>query len=239
MSPQAILFDLDQPYQGMSEQELRLAVTAQLLKSLQTGSPIVLVIDEAQHLSAEVLEELRLLGNIESRQGKGLFVVLVAQAGLRETLKQPACQSFAQRLSTVCSLSPLSDSESRDYLRHHIALSGGDPDAVLEEEAQGLLAASCGGLPRVLNRAAGLAFDLALAAEADAVDAEAVLEALSELGLHSDEPDDSATLLEARRPIQPAPAANSRGKSASTSAKAPESASPLPPKQKVSRRRSA
>ena len=83
---QAILFDLSLPYEGLGEQELRLAVTAQLLQSLQDGRPTVLVIDEAQHLNAAALEELRLLGNLESRQGKGLFVVLVAQPTLRDAL---------------------------------------------------------------------------------------------------------------------------------------------------------
>jgi type II secretory pathway predicted ATPase ExeA len=66
---QAILFDLGKPYQGLSEQELRLSVTGHLLDSAVGGFPTVLVIDEAQHLSLGALEELRLLGNLETRQG--------------------------------------------------------------------------------------------------------------------------------------------------------------------------
>src|SRR5215218_4643054 len=83
---QAILFDLGKPYQGLSEQELRLAVTGHLLDAAAGGFPTVIVIDEAQHLSLAALEELRLLGNLETRQGAAAFAVLVAQQSLRAAL---------------------------------------------------------------------------------------------------------------------------------------------------------
>jgi general secretion pathway protein A len=236
---QAMLFDLEEPYQGLSVQELRLSVTARLLQALTSDTPIVLAIDEAQHLTLGALEELRLLGNVENRWGKGLFTLLVAQPVLRKTLHVPGTESLTQRLSTRCEMQPLSLEESCEYLRHHIALAGGDAETVLDVEGQELLANACGGIPRVLNQAAGFAFDLALAAEAEHVDAEAVLEVMTRLGLQSAETDESPVILEAARPAQPSRAANSKGKSDDASEKARQSEDRSPPKLKVSRRRSA
>src|SRR5262245_58524714 len=81
---QAILYDLGQPYHGRSEQELRLALTDHLLQTYQAGKRTVLVIDEAHHLSADLLEELRQLGNLEARGCQAVQVVLVGQPPLAE-----------------------------------------------------------------------------------------------------------------------------------------------------------
>lgn len=197
---QSILFDLNQPHEGLSEQELRLAVTAQLIDALRTGQPLVLVIDEAQHLGADALEELRLLSNVDSRYGKGLFAVLIGQPGIREALREH--EAFSQRLTTLYAMSPLAEDEGRDYLAHHIRRAGGSPDAVLSEEAADLLVEDGAGLPRRLSLTAGTAFDVALAAEAETVDAEVVMEALEQLGL------DTA------KSEQPAPVARSKVQSA-------------------------
>ena len=74
---QAILYDLSLPYEGRSEQELRLTLTDHLLRGYEEGRNTLLVLDEAQHLTPDLLEELRLLGNLEARSGKALQVILV------------------------------------------------------------------------------------------------------------------------------------------------------------------
>jgi type II secretory pathway predicted ATPase ExeA len=183
---QAILFDLGAEYRGLTEQELRLAVTEKLLASLGGGLPTVIVLDEAQHLTADVLEEVRLLGNLESRSAKAAFVVLVALPSLRERL--PLSAAFAQRVAARCRVEPLGREESIEFVRHQIKAAGGHPDTLVGGEALDLLAARCKGLPRLLNQAAALAFTLAGAAGADGVDAEAAVEALAQLGL-SDQAD--------------------------------------------------
>lgn len=187
---QAVLFDLGKPYQGLSEQELRLAVTDHLLGAA-AGFPTVIVIDEAQHLSHTALEELRLLGNLESRTGAVAFVVLVAQPRLREALKLPSYAPFADRVGVRCGVEPLTAAESAEYLAHQVRAAGGDPAKVLDADAVALLASACSGLPRVLNRAAVLAFELTAAAESQTVDVEAALEALERLGLTP--PDEGGT----------------------------------------------
>jgi type II secretory pathway predicted ATPase ExeA len=210
---QAILFDLSQPYQGLGEQELRLAVTGQLLAATSGGKPLVLVIDEAQNLSRDALEELRLLGNIDTRDGPAAFALLVAQTSLRDALRRPAYEPIAQRVGAMFGVEPLSSDESVAYLRHQVKVAGGNPAAVFDDSALSLLAGACGGSPRVLNRTASLALDLAAQGEADAVDVEAAMESLSRLGLSSSdesaEPDQPAaepapTLPPTRKMRQPA-----------------------------------
>lgn len=185
---QALLFDLGAKYHGLTEQELRLAVTEQLLGALVAGGPAVVAIDEAQHLGPDILEEVRLLGNLETRSAKAAFVVLVAQPTLRERLGRPDLAAFAQRVAVRCRIDALTAEESGEYLRHQVRSAGGRADDLLTDDALSLFAAKCKGLPRVLNQAAALAFTLAGSAGERAVDVEAALEALARLGLADEEP---------------------------------------------------
>ncbi len=179
---QSILFDLGVPFHGLSEQELRLAVADRLLGSLAAGHPTAIVLDEAQHLGSDLLEEVRLLGNLETRSAKAAFAVLVATPVLRDRLP-PA---FAQRVAVRPRVEPLSVEESTRFVAHQIEACGGDPAELVTHESLSLLALRCGGVPRVLNQAANLALTLTAAAGEAAVDCEAVLEALGRLGLSTD-----------------------------------------------------
>lgn len=221
---QAILFDLAQPYQGLGEQELRLAVTAQLLGAAAGGLPAVLLIDEAQHLSAAALEELRLLANLDTPAGAAAVAVLVAQPTLRDALARPAYAAFAARVTARARLEPLTAEQSVGYLRGQIEAAGGDPDDVFDDEATDLLARACGGVPRVLNQAAAAAGDLA----DERIDCEAVLEAFARLGL--DPP---------AEPAEPVRAASGKGESAGPRAAAGDAAGGRGTKTKAARKRSA
>jgi type II secretory pathway predicted ATPase ExeA len=180
---QAILYDLSLPYEGRSEQEMRLALTDHLLGTFSEGQRTILLVDEAQHLTPDFLEELRLLGNLESRAGKAMQVLLVGQPALLETLRWPELVSLRQRLAVRAELEPLPVQEAADYLLHHLRVAGGRPERLIVDEALELLARASQGIPRLLNQAAHQAFSLAGEAGASQVDAEAVLEALSLLGL--------------------------------------------------------
>lgn len=175
---QSILYDLGVAYEDASEHELRLRVTDFLLKNYATGRPTVLVCDEAQHLSITLLEELRLLGNLEGPKGKAVQVVLLAQESFEAALRRPSLSAFRQRLGVEARLQPLDVHEAADYLVFHLRQAGGHPDAILSDEAMELLACQCHGIPRLLNRAAHAALRFAFQAGADCVDAEIVLEVL-------------------------------------------------------------
>jgi type II secretory pathway predicted ATPase ExeA len=191
---QAILFELSLTYEGRGEQEMRLALADFLLQNYQRGQRALLLVDEAHHLTPELLEELRLLGNLEAGSGKAVQVVLVAQPAILDTLHRPELDAVRQRLAVRVTLNLLDVREAADYLVHHLRCAGARPDAVISDEALELIARGAQGVPRLLNQAAHQALVLACAAEVDQVDAEAALEALGLLGLNagdeSDEPDD-------------------------------------------------
>ena len=180
---QTILYDLRLPFQGKSEQEMRLSLTDYLLEGFADGKSTVLIVDEAHHLAPDLLEELRLLGNLEARSGKALQVVLVGQPSLLTTLQTPELEPLRQRVVVRQELSGLNLDEAADYLLHHVRVAGGKPEAVLLDEAVEVLARQTRGVPRLLNQAAHLAMCLAEEADVRQVDAEAALEALARLGL--------------------------------------------------------
>jgi type II secretory pathway predicted ATPase ExeA len=180
---QAILFDLGLPYQGLTEQVARLAVTDSCLEFYRDGGKTVIVVDEAHHLHADVLEELRLLSNLEGNAGKAVQVVLVALPEIEETLEQPRLLALRQRLTVRARLDPLGPAEAADYLRHQVREAGGDQDRLFGEDVLDILTHAAGGVPRVLNQVAHAAFTLADEAGQNRVDAEAAVEAVTRLGL--------------------------------------------------------
>jgi general secretion pathway protein A len=180
---QAILYDLSLPFDRGTEQELRLRLTDNLLQNCQASKPTVLVIDEAHHLTADLLEELRLLGNLEGGAIKALQVILIGQANLLETLRLAELAAFAQRLEVREVLPALGVEEAADYLLHHFRRAGARPEAIISDEALELLARHTRGVPRLLNQAARQALVLADTAEASHIDVEAALEALTALGI--------------------------------------------------------
>jgi type II secretory pathway predicted ATPase ExeA len=139
------------------------------------------VLDEAQHLHADLLEEVRMLDTLEGRHEKATFTLLVGTTDLLENLADERLGSLRQRLAVLAALAPFTEAESLTYLRTEFARCGGTADA-FTVEAMDVLAAGCNGVPRLLNRAAGLALDLAVAGEAECIDAEAACEALERIG---------------------------------------------------------
>ncbi len=180
---QAILYDLSLPYEGRGEQEMRLALTDHLLRVYEQGYSTILIVDEAQHLTPDLLEELRLLGNLEARSGKAIQVVLVGQSALWETLKLPEMAALRQRLAVRAEVEPLALQEAADYLLHHVRIAGGRPERLFADDALELLSRQTRGVPRLLNQAAHQALNLAAEAGAAQVDIEAALEALALLDL--------------------------------------------------------
>ena len=141
------------------------------------------MVDEAQHLSADLLEELRLLGNLEAGGKKAVQVVLLAQPGILQKLAKPELASFRQRLVVRSQVEALGVEEALDYLLHHLRQAGGRPERIIDDAGLEVLARGAKGIPRLLNQAGHQALLLADAAGLAMVDAEAALEALSVLGL--------------------------------------------------------
>jgi general secretion pathway protein A len=200
---QAILYDLCLPYEG-TEQALRLRLMDFLLNNYSDGKRTVLLVDEAQHLTADILEELRLLGNLESGQGKAFQVILAAQPGILETLDKPDLAAVAQRLAVRERLEPLGLDEAVDYIVHHLRAAGGRPQSIITEDALPLLARGARGIPRLINRALHQALKMADDADLSSVDTEVALEALGLVGLEvEDIPAEGKDLLPVPKVLEP------------------------------------
>ncbi|MCV2884812.1 AAA family ATPase [Aestuariibacter sp. AA17] len=121
----------------------------------------VLIIDEAQHLLPEVLEQLRLLTNLETHREKLLKVVLIGQPELQQLLKRNELRQLAQRITARYHLLPLSASEVKAYIQHRLQVAGGDASIFTHSALKQVHRVSAG-IPRVINllcdRALTLAF---------------------------------------------------------------------------------
>ncbi|MDE2615280.1 MAG: AAA family ATPase, partial [Burkholderiales bacterium] len=121
-----------------------------LLRVHAGGRSAVLVIDEAQSLAPEVLEQLRLLTNLETDERKLLQIILIGQPELRAMLARPELEQLAQRVIARFHLGPLGESDTRAYVRHRIAVAGGD-EVPFERDALPRLHALSAGVPRRIN----------------------------------------------------------------------------------------
>ena len=121
-----------------------------LLQSYAQDLRVVLIIDEAQELSRELLEQVRLLTNLETSTQKLLQIVLLGQPELRETLARPALRQLAQRITARFHLTPLQLSETGAYLRHRLTVAGASVFP-FDDAAVRRLHALSGGVPRLLN----------------------------------------------------------------------------------------
>lgn len=139
------------PDAARSKATLLIELERKLRERLAAGAVTALIIDEAQALSDELLEEIRLLVNLETDVEKLLPVVLVGQAELSERLAQPACAALKQRIALRCQLPPLSASETAQYVATRLRTAGGSPAQSFTREAIHLIHQSSGGIPRAIN----------------------------------------------------------------------------------------
>ncbi|MFM7150601.1 MAG: ExeA family protein [Gemmataceae bacterium] len=180
---QAVLHDLSLPYQGKAEQELRLTLIDHLLGRYREGKKPLLLIDEAHHLSADLLEELRLLGNLEGQGGKAVQILLVGQADLLHTLAHPGLMALRQRIQVRTQIDPLPLEEAADYLLSHLRRSGAKAEKIFGMETLEILGSHSGGIPRLMNQAAMQSLRLAWENKLGEVEVEIALEALNQMGL--------------------------------------------------------
>lgn len=122
------LLALKQGCRGGSKVELYEALGDFLLREYEHDRRTVLIIDEAQNLAPEALEELRMLSNINTDGNQVLQLILVGQPGLRETLQHPSLHQFARRIGVEHHLQRLDLEETWQYIQHRLTVAGGDPE---------------------------------------------------------------------------------------------------------------
>src|SRR6185369_10615224 len=149
------------------------ALHGHLLLAHAMGRRTLIVIDEAQALSNEVLEQLRLLTNLDS-SGRKLQVMLIGQPELRQMLQQPQLEPLAQRVVARYHLPALSESETAGYIAHRLAVAGLKGPMPFDGESLGLIHQLCHGVPRRINVICDRAMSNAQAAGSRRVDRQAV-----------------------------------------------------------------
>ncbi len=178
---QAILFELNRPYNRMAEQELRLELMAALRTLTPQHQALVVILDEAHRLSLPVLDEVRMLTMLADNGVPLTRVVLIGNRDLEERLADPELSSFNQRICCQVDLEPLTQAESIEYLRMSIDIAGAHPDDLFASDVLPFIAKAADGNPRCLNHLADHSLLLAFVSEQRPVTADVVRDALNDL----------------------------------------------------------
>lgn len=156
------------------------ALNARLLHEHAQGRRVVVVIDEAQNLSPDALEQVRLLTNLETAKCKLLQMVLLGQPELRQLLQRQSLRQLAQRITARYHLAPLGEKDTCAYVRHRMQVAGARQNPFKRSAMRALYQRS-GGVPRLINIIADRALAGAYARELDSVDASMVHAAANEV----------------------------------------------------------
>jgi general secretion pathway protein A len=122
-----------------------------LIEQTTLGNNIVLIIDEAQNLSLRVLEQIRMLSNLETDKQKLIQIVLVGQPQLREKLDRPSLRQLQQRIGVRYHILPLDAEEIRTYIEHRLHVAGSDGSVAFTDEAFEEIYRCSTGIPRPIN----------------------------------------------------------------------------------------
>ena len=183
-----IMLAFDQPYEGLTPIARYDAFQRFLISQYGKNRRVVLIVDEAQNLSPSAMESLRMLSNINADKDQLLQVVLVGQPQLRDLLRRPELQQFAQRVAADFFISPLNSVEVGDYIEHRLKVAGRDRQ-LFTPYATAKIAKAAHGIPRSINILCDTALVYGFAAEARLIDVELVDEVLhdrSEYGVLGD-----------------------------------------------------
>ena len=159
-----VLMSFGQPFADKTHVELFAQLQTFFIGEYAKGKRVVLIIDEAQNLSIDMLEELRLLSNINAGKDQLLQLILVGQPQLKDLLNQPELLQLAQRVGADFHLTPLSKKEVQAYLETRLSIAGCER-RVFTERAIDLIAEQSRGVPRVINIIADTALVYAFSAE--------------------------------------------------------------------------
>jgi type II secretory pathway predicted ATPase ExeA len=154
-----------------------------LIERRARGEITALVVDEAQSLSTELLEEIRLLANIETAREKLLPLVLAGQPGLAARLEDPTLRQLKQRVALRCEIGPLTLPETAAYVAGRISTAGGVPSHLFTRQSVALIHEYSGGIPRTISVICDNCLVSGMALDRRPVDREVVLEVCRDFAL--------------------------------------------------------
>ena len=146
-----ILAEFDIPCDSKSKSQQLMKLNSWLLDRYRTGETVVLIIDEAQNLTYPVMEEIRLLTNLETSTEKLLQIILSGQPELEEKLKLPQLRQLRQRIMLRCKTAALSKEQTQSYIIERLKIAGASGDEIFSPAAVDAIHIYSLGIPRVIN----------------------------------------------------------------------------------------
>ncbi|NPA39150.1 MAG: AAA family ATPase [Thermodesulfobacteria bacterium] len=143
--------DLNIPVEGLDKPKILSALRDYLLKEYRTNRRIILIIDEAQNLSFQTLEEIRLISNLETEKEPLWQIILVGQPELKKKLQHPSLKQFVQRITVYCHLEPLNKEETFEYIKHRLRIAGAKNLDIFTKDAMEAIYRYSKGIPRLIN----------------------------------------------------------------------------------------
>jgi general secretion pathway protein A len=178
-----IAYDLDLHCERTSKTEVLFALNSLLIDQNDRGRTTVLIVDEAHNLDTDVLEEIRLLGNLEDRQGKLIQVVLAGQPELDRKLDAPNLRNLKQRIVLRCTLEPFSLQDSIEYINTRLTKAGMPDQTVFPPSLIAEVHLRAQGIPRVINALCDNLLLTAFAMERQVADVDMLDEVSSDMRL--------------------------------------------------------
>jgi len=148
----SILEDLEVEYTPGSKSKLHSQLNAYLIEQLRLNNNVVLIIDEAQNLTPSILEEVRMLSNLETENEKLIQILFLGQPELKKKLALPRLEQLRQRIAVYFHLTPLSRNDMEIYINHRLKVASGKDMQLFTPEALNLIYKFSKGVPRLINQ---------------------------------------------------------------------------------------
>jgi len=181
-----LLAELDLVPTGNTKAEYLLQLNEFLIERLSKNEQTLLIIDEAQNLSAEMLEEVRLLSNLETSSSKLIQILLVGQPELKTMLKRPDLRQLKQRIAISQHLAPLNELETKDYVENRLRTAGFTGNRLFRRGALKTLYQVSSGTPRLINSVCDSALLLGFVRQKTIINAGIIQEVAADLDLIGD-----------------------------------------------------
>lgn len=167
-------------------------LTQFLFKSFSEGRDAILIVDEAQNLSIDALEELRMVSNLETNTEKLIQIVMVGQPQLRYKLNLPDLEQLRQRVTVQYHIPALNAADTIGYVNHRLAVARGEPVEIFTPPAIGKIYEYSGGIPRLINVVSDAGLRFGYVEEKQTVDADLMAAVIEELQEGDDTTDEAA-----------------------------------------------
>lgn len=181
----ALLQDIEAPASSDDLADMQRALNAAVLREAKADRQLVIVVDEAQNLSDETLEAIRLLSNFENPEAKLLHIIFAGQPALSTKLASPQLSQLRQRISVVAHLAPLTRQQVSEYVERRLAIGGHTGEPLFTPDALDFVAQASEGIPRNINNLCFHALSMGYAGRSPSLDLSVVQRAARALELKS------------------------------------------------------